>query len=268
MPATRRAHLEKSIGKRSRGLVIALTAMILSGSGLRRQQIMAQVQKNGGTSNTVKGTGTTNFIPIWTSSSTISNSILSQSGTNLNVGGNLSAVNFGGNGSGLSNVNALTLGGLSPNAFAQLGAASNVFTGAVSASSFSGNGSGVSNVNASTLGGLGPSGFAQLGVSNVFNADQTINGQLSLGGSVNNAMVLQGDQTDSSGNESANVIGGFGGDGQFPGNSVTSGVVGATIAGGGGTASGKAAQNKVTADWGTIGGGASNVASGSATVAG
>src|SRR6516164_10886061 len=70
----------------------------------------------------VKGTGTPNFIPVWTSSSTIGNSLMQQSGTNVNVGGGIVANTLSGNGAGVTNVNAATLGGLPSGAFAQLGA--------------------------------------------------------------------------------------------------------------------------------------------------
>ena len=39
----------------------------------------------------VKGSGTTNDIPVWTSSTTIGNSLIKQSGTNVNVNGGLVA---------------------------------------------------------------------------------------------------------------------------------------------------------------------------------
>ena len=66
-----------------------------------------------------------------------------------------------------------------------------------------------------------------------------------------------------SGATSPNIIGGY------SGNSVTSGVEGATISGGGRAPSGDQGYNTVTDDYGTIGGGNSNAASGSyATVGG
>ena len=59
------------------------------------------------------------------------------------------------------------------------------------------------------------------------------------------------------------MIAGFGGNGAIPGNNVASGVVGATIAGGGGVSiSALPEPNTVTVAWGTIGGGAGNTASG------
>ena len=152
----------------------------------------------------VHGSGTTNTIPVWTSSSTIGNSLMKQSGANVNVSGGLVATTL------------------------------------------SGNGSGVTNVNAAMLGGLLPSAFAHVGISNTFTADQTINGNLGLTGSINNMLTLQGNLTFGQGTESANVIGGFGGNSQFPGNSVASGVVGATIDGGGGASNGASLPNTVS----------------------
>jgi hypothetical protein len=175
----------------------------------------------------VKGSGTTNTIPVWTSSTTIGNSLMKQSGGNVNVNGGIVATNLSGNGSGVTNVNALTLGGLSSTAFAQLGA------------------------------------------SNTFSMDQAINGNLTLGRSINNTLTLQGNLSDSSLDQGANVIGGFGGNSSFPGNSVASGVLGATIAGGGGSIASYSYPNIVTANWGTVGGGLANTAGGTAaTVAG
>jgi hypothetical protein len=115
----------------------------------------------------------------------------------------------------------------------QSGANINVSGGLVAAS-LSGKGSGATGVNALTLGGLSPSAFAQFGLSNIFTMSRTINGALTLSGRINNTLTLQGNLTDSNSNQGANVIGGFGGAGSMPGNSVASGVIGATIAGGGG----------------------------------
>ena len=68
----------------------------------------------------VKGKGTPNFIPVWTSPSTIGDSLMQQSGTNVNVSGGIVATTLSGNGAGVTNVNAATLGGLPAGAFAQL----------------------------------------------------------------------------------------------------------------------------------------------------
>jgi hypothetical protein len=183
----------------------------------------------------VKGVGTPNTVPLWGNNSMLGNSIMSQSGSNVKVNGGLSAT---------GNISA-------PN-----------FSG-----TFFGNGSGLSNVNASLFGGMGPSGFAQLGTSNVFGASQTIDGDLTLTGSLNNVLILQGNLANGSTEQGANVIGGFGGNNTVPGNSVASGFLGATIAGGGGFV-GVAAPNTVTGDWGSIGGGAGNNATRFGTVGG
>jgi hypothetical protein len=90
--------------------------------------------------NTIKGSGRTNNIALWTSSSTIGSSVLSQSSGNLTTSGRISAASFAGDGSLLSNVNAARLGGLLPSAFAQLGAASNAFSGSLSGSTINSNG--------------------------------------------------------------------------------------------------------------------------------
>jgi len=121
------------------------------------------------------------------------------------------------------------------------------------------------------LGGLGPAGFAQLANSNVFDADQTVNGHLTVTDSINHALTLQGDLNGSGGDVGANVIGGFSGSNSVPGNTVASGVVGATIAGGGGNHPSQFGfvPNTVTANWGTVGGGGLNTVAGLfATVAG
>ena len=178
----------------------------------------------------VRGSGTTGDIPVWNGSTTVGNSILSESGGNINVSGGVKA--------------------------------SGAVTAASFSGSFSGNGSGLSSVNASTLGGLFAGSFAQLGISNIFTADQTIDGNLAIGGSLNNTLTLERDLV-SGGEESANVIVGFGGNNTLPANSVANGVLGATIAGGGGALSASLpVPNTVTVDWGTIGGGAGNTASG------
>jgi len=178
------------------------------------------------------GAGTANTIPVWTDSSTIGNSIVSQT-------------------SGKS-------GGININV-----------SGGVIATSLIGDGSGVTNVNAAKLGGVAASGFPQLGLSNIFTTGQTINGTLTLGGSINGTLTLLGPFDDGQGNRGADVIGGFSGDGSFPANSVGFNVTGATIAGGGGGQLGSSVANTVLAAWGTVGGGGGNTASGPhATVAG
>ncbi len=69
----------------------------------------------------VTGSGTTNAIPLWTGSSTIGNSVLTQSGSNVSVGGSITATSLTGDGTEVTNVNAAKLGGLLPTEFAQSG---------------------------------------------------------------------------------------------------------------------------------------------------
>jgi hypothetical protein len=84
------------------------------------------------------------------------------------------------------------------------------------------------------------------------NGSSRIRGNLTLYGSLNGALRVLGNVTDPClPLTSANVIGGFGGNG------VAAGVTGATISGGGSYGAG---NNFVTDDWGTIGGGALNQA--------
>jgi hypothetical protein len=111
---------------------------------------------------------------------------------NQSVNGTMTATTFSGSGSGLTNVNASLLGGLSSSAFAQLGAASNTFTGSVAAKSFSGSGSGLTNVtatNSNELGGLAASAFAQLAANNTFSGTQTINNTTYITGSNGNGVL-------------------------------------------------------------------------------
>jgi uncharacterized coiled-coil protein SlyX len=85
-------------------------------------------------SQSVHGHGTANQVPLWTGSTTIGNSALTQSGSNLTTSGSFTAASFAGDGSALTNVNAAKLGGILPGGFAQLSAGSNTFTGSISAS--------------------------------------------------------------------------------------------------------------------------------------
>ncbi len=111
----------------------------------------------------------TNFIPKYSSnggSATVNDSIMSQSGTTINVAGSetlsgglaaagtVKAATFTGNGSGVTSVNAATLNGLSSTAFAQLGV-NNTFAG--SNNSFNGL------VQANTLTVTGNGGLTVLG---------------------------------------------------------------------------------------------------------
>jgi hypothetical protein len=143
------------------------------------------------------GTGLTNLNVSNLTSGTLPSSVLSGTYSQAVTFSNASN-SFSGNGAGLTNLapgnlsagtaginisgnaatatNAAELGGLGAGAFAQLGAASNTFTGGLTASSFSGNGSGLSSVNAAQLGGLASSAFAQLGTANTFSLSQTLAG--------------------------------------------------------------------------------------------
>jgi len=76
----------------------------------------------------IVGKGTTNFLPVFTGATRVGNSLVSQTGNGITVNGTVGAVSFSGDGSGLSNVNASTLGGVNSSAFAQTGASNN-FTG-------------------------------------------------------------------------------------------------------------------------------------------
>ena len=102
--------------------------------------------------------------------------------------GRVVATAFTGDGKLVTNVNAALLGGLAPGAFAQLGAASNAFTGSMSVAgnfssggTISGNGSGLNSVNAAALGGLGPGAYAQVAAANIFGPRQQFNGGLLFG---------------------------------------------------------------------------------------
>ena len=164
-------------------------------AGSTTQQKASQpvaAEENSPPSNTITGSGTANTIPVFTGSRVIHNSQITQNGNGIKVNGTVNAVSFTGGGSGLTGVNA------------------------------------------STLGGLSSSSFAQVGASNTFTADQTIDGNLNLTGSIDSTLSLQGNLTDQYGQEGANVIGGFAGNAQYPGNSIADGVIGATIGGGGG----------------------------------
>jgi hypothetical protein len=112
----------------------------------------------------------------------------------------------------------------------------------------------VANLNASYLDGLSAGAFALRGAPNTFLGTQTISGALNLTGPINSTLILQASVHDpSTGNTSANVIGGF------PGNTVTNNATGATIGGGGGCGV-TCYQNAVSDDFGTVGGGLRNTA--------
>lgn len=220
-------------GGRIRSIAVLGFALLTSGVRLPAQSLPA-----------VHGSGITSTIPIWMGSAVIGNSVLTQSGNNISLPGILSAT-------GLVCPACVGKPQLSINY-----AGSSTQGGDAS--------------NALKLGGLSPSAFAQVGIPNTFTAGLTVNGSLALNGSINNTLTLQGNLIDSNNDQAANVIGGFGGNGSVPGNSVASGVVGATIAGGGGWYAGMgiSVANAVTDNWGTVGGGAANSSGLFATVAG
>ncbi|MCL4788977.1 MAG: hypothetical protein KJ070_19645, partial [Verrucomicrobia bacterium] len=132
------------------------------------------------------------------------------------------------------------------------------FSGTVSASSFTGNGAGLSNVNAATLGGLTAAQFWQVGGNAGTTPGTHFLGTMDnqpLEVRVNNQRALRLQP----GPQSPNVIGGS----AF--NSVSAGLEGVTIAGGGLPPF----PNRVTNNYATIGGGTFNLAGGAwATVAG
>jgi len=136
--------------------------------------------------------------------------------------------------------------------------------------SFTGNGTGLTNVNAAALGGLAAAGFWQLGgntnVPTGSNVIGTLNNQF-LDVRVSNVRVMRLRLfTDGLGlyTNAPNIIGGS------SMNLTAPNVVGVAIAGGGGqTTNGLSYPNTVNADFGAIGGGLQNTASGfGATVTG
>ncbi len=134
----------------------------------------------------------------------------------------------------------------------------------VTATSFAGSGASVSNVNALTLNGLSSINFWQLGGNNVGGGQflgSTNNQPVEIW--ANGTRVLRLDPG-VAGDAGPNVIAGS------AINFVASGVVAATISGGGvADYFGTPYTNSVTADWGTVGGGAGNAATNTeATVGG
>lgn len=128
--------------------------------------------------------------------------------------------------------------------------------------SFTGNGANVTNVNAATLGGLAPSSLWQLAGNNVAagNFLGSMNNQ-PVEIRANNLKVMQfAYASNAVSGYSPNVIGGS------SANNVATGVVGATIGGGGVT--GFFGPNSVTADFGTVVGGEGNSANGRFAIAG
>ncbi len=64
-----------------------------------------------GLGGALSGAGTPGTIAVFTGTGSLGDSLLSQAAGTVTVGGNLSAVNLSGNGSGVTNVNAASLGG-------------------------------------------------------------------------------------------------------------------------------------------------------------
>ena len=132
-----------------------------------------------------------------------------------------------------------------------------------SANSFAGNGGGLTNVNAATLNGLASSNFwktaGNAGTTAGANFIGTTDNQpLEL--RVNSARTFR---LEPNTNGAPNLIAGS------PINFVSSGIVGATISGGGAISyNSKTLSNSVTADFGTVGGGWANTADNFGTVGG
>jgi hypothetical protein len=120
--------------------------------------------------------------------------------------------------------------------------------------SFAGNGAGLTNASAATLGGLAAANFWQLGGNNGSTAGPNFLGTTDNQGlelKVNQMRALRLEPNLSG---APNLIGGA------PVNAVDAGIVGATISGGGAAAyAGNTFTNLVSADFGTVGGGAKNV---------
>ena len=165
--------------------------------------------------------------------------------TASNVSGTVSAAQISG---AMASAN---LSGTYGNALT-LNNAENSFNG-----SYAGNGAAVTNVNAATVNGLGAANFWQLGGNNVSTGQflgSTNNQPVEFGVNGGRALRLE---PGTSGQGAPNVIGGS------PNNLVASGVVGATIGGGGATNFfGSSFTNSVTANFGTVAGGFLNVAAG------
>jgi hypothetical protein len=166
---------------------------------------------------------------------------------NIKASGGVTASSFSGDGSGLSNLPAGTANNLNCT-----GCVSSSEVDFLYAGSATKGGPATSAVTADTatnalnLGGATATNFARRDVGNAFTGDQGITGNLSVSGSINNALRVDGNVFP------PNIIGG-----SFF-NSVTEGVMGATIAGGGG--GGPTINNRVTDDLGTVGGGYNNQA--------
>jgi|HubBroStandDraft_6_1064221.scaffolds.fasta_scaffold03137_6 hypothetical protein len=93
----------------------------------------------------ITGAGKPGYIPVWTTTSNLSNSTIFE-----------------------TKAGKVGIGTTTPTATLDV-------NGAVTGTSFSGNGSGVTNVNAAALGGFPPGAFAQLTLPNTFTQDLTVN---------------------------------------------------------------------------------------------
>jgi hypothetical protein len=155
---------------------------------------------------------------------------------------------------------SVVTGGLSAGAYGNavtFNNSANQFTG-----TFTGNGANITNVNAGTLGGLTSANFWRLGGNTVSGGQffGSVNNQ-PVEIRANNLRVMQfAYASNAVSGYSPNVIGGS------SANNVAAGVVGATIAGGGGL--GSSGSNVVTADFGTVVGGSGNSAKGKYATAG
>jgi hypothetical protein len=133
------------------------------------------------------------------------------------------------------------------------------------ANGFAGDGTGLTNVNAAALGGLGAGNFWQLGGNNASGGAfiGTTNNQV-MDFRVNNVRAMRFRlTTDATGtfSNAPNVIVGS------PLNSISTTIVGGTVSGGGGDdLSGNPYNNNVSANFGTVGGGLANSASGVGSV--
>ncbi len=181
------------------------------------------------------------------------------SAVTLNNAGN----SFTGNGANLTALNATQLtSGTVPSARLS-GTYSSAVTLNNAGNSFTGNGGGLTNVNAQSLNGLNGTNYWQLGGNNVASGQfigSTNSQALELWVKGTRALRLEpGPLNEPSGTPEGtpNVIGGS------PDNFVAGGKAGATIAGGGATNYGGSRwTNSVSADFGTVGGGAVNTIGG------
>ena len=225
------------------------------------------------------GSGTGGTVPVWVNSSTLGNSIMSQASGKVNVNGGVAASgavtgsSFSGNGSGLTNVNAATLGGLGVNALAQLGA-SNTFT---KSQNIFGNLNIAGNYNGALIleGNVtDPSGDTSANVIGGFTGNETLPGNSVAQGVTAATIAGGGGGLGSTG--APNTVTGYGGTVGGGVNNTAGGRFGTVAGGVGNTANGflgsvvsGGQSNASTALNSTVGGGFGNLASGNhATVPG